>query len=196
MVMDYCKGRSRDGPEAFLRGYAGALQTDGYAAYDAFELQRSITAYGCMAHARRKFYEAQGSEPDKAGYVLGQIKLLYDIERLLREEAGKSCSAAPGAPGAGPARTRGAEALAHPGLPRSVWGKAVRYMLTRWEKLTRFLSDGRIEVDNNLVENVIRPLAVGRKNYLFAGSHAAAERAAVVYSLLGTCKLHGVNPQA
>ena len=86
MVMDYCKGRSRDGPEAFLRGYAGALQTDGYAAYDAFELQRSITAYGCMAHARRKFYEAQGSEPDKAGYVLGQIKLLYTIERLLREE--------------------------------------------------------------------------------------------------------------
>ncbi len=168
VVMDYCKGRSRDGPEAFLRGYAGALQSDGYAAYGAFELHRSITTYGCIAHARRKFYEAQGSAPDKAGYVLGQIKLLYDIERLLREEQ------------ASPSRRRQVhqkqaqpvlESLkpwleAHPGLPRSVWGRAVRYMLNRWEKLRRFLSDGRIEVDNNLVENVIRPLAVGRKNYL------------------------------
>ena len=84
---------------------------------------------------------------------------------------------------------------AHPGLPKSPRGQAVRSTLARWKKLIRYTCDGRIEIDNNQVENAIRPSAPGRKNYLFAGSHAAAQRAAVVYSLLGTCKQHDVNPE-
>ena len=82
-----------------------------------------------------------------------------------------------------------------PGLPKSPWGKAVTYSLSRWEKLCRYVEDGRIEIDNSLTENAIRPIALGRRNYLFAGSHAAAQRAAVIYSLLATCKKHGVNPE-
>ena len=84
---------------------------------------------------------------------------------------------------------------ANRGLPKSPWGKAVYYCLVRWDKLCRFAEDGRIEIDTNLVENAIRPIAVGRRNYLFAGSHDAAQRAAVIYSLLATCKKNDVNPQ-
>ena len=195
-VMEYRKSRARAGPVAFLRRYAGLLQTDGYAAYEAFDVHPSITTYGCMAHARRKFSDCFESEPEKARYVLEQIKLLYKIERRLRERSA-------GAEERRQVRQDEAkpvlEALktwleANPGLPRSGWGIAVRYMLGRWAKLTRYLEEGRVEIDNNLIENGLRPLALGRKNYLFAGSHEAAQRAAVVYSLLGTCKLHGVNP--
>ncbi len=80
-------------------------------------------------------------------------------------------------------------------MPKSPWGQATNYTLGLWKRLTRYLDEGRVELDNNLIENALRPLVIGRKNYLFAGSHDAAQRAAVVYSLLGTCKLHGVNPQ-
>ena len=80
------------------------------------------------------------------------------------------------------------------GLPKSPWGKAVCYALGRWDKLTLYVGDGRVEIDNNLIENAIRPIALGRKNYLFAGSHDAAQRAAIIYSLLGTCKKHEINP--
>ncbi len=80
-------------------------------------------------------------------------------------------------------------------MPKSPWGQATHYMLGLWPRLTRYLEEGRVELDNNLIENALRPLALGRKNYLFAGSHDAALRAAMLYSLLGTCKLHGVNPQ-
>lgn len=127
-----------------------------------------------------------------------QIGELYDIERRLREE-----EASP------EERARRRQEMAmpvldalkafltnNPGLPKSPWGKAVAYTLTRWDKLTRYVHNGRLEIDNNLVENAIRPIALGRKNYLFAGSHDAAQRSAVIYSLLATCKKHSVNPQA
>lgn len=197
VVMDYQHGRSRDGPVAFLEGYQGALQSDGYAAYDGFDDRPEITTYACWAHARRYFHEALSSAPDRAGHALEQIGRLYDLERALRERD------------ASPERRwrlRQRQALpvlerfkrwleAHPGLPKSPWGKAVGYSLNRWNKLCRYVEDGRIEIDNNLVENAIRPIALGRKNYLFAGSHEAAQRAAVIYSLLATCKKHEVNPQ-
>jgi hypothetical protein len=81
-------------------------------------------------------------------------------------------------------------------LPKSPFGRARAYTLTRWTELTRYVGEGRLEIDNNLVENQVRPLALGRKNYLFAGSHDAARRSAVIYSMLATCKRHGVNPWA
>ena len=197
LVMEYCKTRARAGPAAFLRGYRGVLQTDGYVVYDVFDTYPRVTVYGCMAHARRKFFEARAYEPARGRHVLREIRRLYKIERGLREA------------GACADRRRAVrQAEARPvlerlqswlelnrGLPRSPWGQAVDYMRGSWARLIRYLDEGRVELDNNLIENAVRPLALGRKNYLFAGSHAAAQRAAVVYSLLGTCKLHGINCQ-
>ena len=198
VVMDYHKGRDRDGPKQMLKGFAGALQSDGYAVYDGYDSVPGIVSYNCWAHARRYFFEAQENAPDRAKHVLGEIGRLYDLERVLREAA-----AAPEER----RRRRQEEAVpvleglkvwleGTPGLPKSPWGKAVSYALTRWAKLCRYVDDGRIEIDNNLIENAIRPVALGRKNYLFAGSHEAAQRAAVIYSLVATCKKHEVNPEA
>lgn len=197
VVMDYQRGRSRDGPVAFLDGYLGALQSDGYAAYDGFDLRPGLTAYGCWAHARRYFHEALGSTPDRAAHSLEEVGRLYDIERLLRErDASPEHRRRLRQEQATPVLSRFKAYLdANTGLPKSPWGKAVHYSLARWDKLCRYVEDGRIEIDNNLVENAIRPIALGRKNYLFAGSHEAAQRAAVIYSLLATCKKHAVNPQ-
>jgi transposase len=197
VVMDYQRGRNRDGPEAMLTGYSGALQSDGYVVYDGFDDREDLISYGCWAHARRYFFEAQDSAPDRAAHALEQIGRLYQIERALRERQAQAEERR---------RLRQEEAVpvlgrfkawleASPGLPKSPWGKAVHYSLVRWDKLRRYTEDGRIEIDNNLVENTIRPIALGRKNYLFAGSHAAAQRSAVLYSLLATCKKHEVNPQ-
>ncbi len=197
LVMEYRESRARAGPVAFLRGYKGALQTDGYVAYDVFDAHPSMTVYACMAHARRKFNDCLTYEPDKAEHVLKEIRKLYAIERRLREE---------GASADRRREVRQEEARpvleklkpwleANRGLPKSPWGQATSYTLGLWTRLTRYLNEGLVELDNNLIENQVRPLAIGRKNYLFAGSHDAAQRAAMVYSLLGTCKLHRVNPQ-
>jgi len=197
VVMDYQDGRGRDGPKAFLQGYQGALQSDGYAVYDGFDALPGITAYGCWAHARRYFHEALENAPDRAEHVLAEIRQLYGLDRVLRER-----SATPDER----CRLRKEEAVpvlkrlrayleANPGLPKSPWGQAVTYSLSRWKKLCRYVEDGRIEIDNNLIENAIRPVALGRRNYLFAGSHEAAERAGVIYSMLATCKKHSVNPE-
>ena len=195
VVMDYQQGRSRAGPAAWLDGYKGALQSDGYRAYEHFDGLPGITGYGCWAHARRYFFEAKDNDAARAEYALREIKKLYAIEREL---AGSEPEARREA-----RHERAVPVLdvfrvwleANRGLPKSPWGKAVNYALARWEKLTRYTKDGHIEIDNNLVENAIRPIALGRKNYLFAGSHDAARRAAVIYSLLATCKKHDVNPQ-
>ena len=192
VVLDYQRGRSRAGPEGFLGNYRGALQSDGYAAYDAFDKQ--LTAYSCWAHARRYFFDAQDNAPDLAEHALLEIGKLYEIERQVKGvtyEERKQVRQEK----ALPILERFKQWLMqNRGLPKSPWGKAVSYTLARWEKLVRYTEDGRIEIDNNLVEKAIRPIALGRKNYLFAGSHDAAQRAAVIYSLLGTCKKHDVNP--
>ena len=195
LVMEYHKSRGRASPVAFLHGYAGLLQADGYVVYDVFDMHPSMTIYACMAHARRKFEDCKNYEPEKAKHVLKEIRKLYAIERRLRET---------GADAEQRREMRQEKARpvleklkpwleANMGLPKSPWGKATKYSLGLWPRLIRYLDEGRVEIDNNLVENTVRPLAIGRRNYLFAGSHDAAQRAAVVYSLLGTCKLHGVN---
>ncbi len=196
VVMDYQKGRGRAGPATWLGpDYDGLLQCDGYGVYDQFV---RATLAGCWAHARRHFHDAKDSAAERAESVLVQIGELYDIERRLREEeASPEERARQRQEMAMPVLTALKAFLTdNPGLPKSPWGKAVNYTLTRWDKLTRYVHDGRLEIDNNLVENAIRPIALGRKNYLFAGSHDAAQRSAVIYSLLATCKKHSVNPQA
>ena len=198
VCFDYREGRARDGPAQFLKGFQGYLQTDGYQAYDQFDKDPNIRLLGCMAHARRKFEHAQTNDRKRADYALQQIQKLYKIERRAKEE-GLSYEARK--------ELRKQEAMPileqmgqwlqkqqNQVLPKSAIGKAITYSSGLWNRLMRYTEDGRFEIDNNLVENSIRPVALGRKNYLFAGSHKGAYRAAIIYSFLGTCKQNGVDP--
>lgn len=198
VLFDYRSGRGREGPATILKDYKGYLQTDGYAGYDIFKEYPDITLFHCMAHARRKFHEALPNDRKRAEYVLEQIQRLYAIERHAKENTL-----------GGDALTQYRKEHAIPilqnlgqwmkkayleVLPKSAIGKALAYFIERWDTLSLYATDGLLHIDNNPVENSIRPVAVGRKNYLFAGSHAAAERAAIFYSLFATCKVHHVNP--
>jgi transposase len=198
VLFDYQLGRGRDGPRTILKNFKGHLQTDGYAVYDIFQERKDITLLHCMAHARRKFYEAQPSDAMRARHVLEQMQLLYEIERKAKEEELtqtqttdlRQKEALPILESLGSWMKQAYTQV----LPRSVIGKALGYSIERWDALCLYTTDGRLNIDNNPVENAIRPVAIGRKNYLFAGSHEAAQRSAMLYSLLGTCKLHDVNP--
>lgn len=198
VLFDYQKGRNREGPKQLLKNYQGYLQTDGYQAYDQFEDWKNIVLVGCMAHARRYFEHAKDSDPARAEQALLLIQQLYAVERearaqnlkpedryTLRQEKSVPLMDALG------------QWLVdeYPKvLPKSAMGKAFYYLVARYNKIYLYLQDGRLEIDNNLIENSIRPVALGRKNYLFAGSHSGAEKAAMVYSLLGSCKLQDINP--
>lgn len=198
VLFDYRPGRGRDGPTQILKNFHGFLQTDGYSVYDTFEQRTEISLVGCMAHARRYFEKAKDYDAEKASHVLSLMQKVYATERQLRES-----------------QSRGAEILetrntvSRPVLneletwmkehvqkvpPQTPLGKAIMYSLARWEKLTRYLDHAILEIDNNLVENEIRPVVIGRKNYLFAGSHEGAQRSAIIYSFMGSCKINNINP--
>jgi transposase len=200
VLFDYQKGRSGEYPKKILENYSGTLQTDGYAGYKSLEQSGKITLTACMAHARRKFDQAQDNDPDRAKYVLTLIQKLYDVEREAREsnmdaDKRKALRLVKSKP-----LMVEFEKWLHNNLnevfPKSAIGMAIAYTVTLWPRLMRYLDDGRYEIDNNLIENSIRPVALGRKNYLFAGSHEGAERAAMMYSFIGTCKLNNVEPFA
>jgi transposase len=197
VLFDYRKSRGREGPREILENFEGFLQSDGWSAYPGFDNEK-ITLFHCMAHARRYFEQAKENKPELSQYALTEIQKLYAIERCAREEKLNHDQRR---------YLRQKEALPilnhlhqwlkeniMKELPASAIGKALSYSLKRWEKLMLYTNDGKLEIDNNLVENSIRPIAIGRKNYLFAGSHQAAQRAAMIYSLLGSCKLKGVEP--
>src|SRR3954447_10506150 len=198
VLFDYQMGRGREGQKQILQDFKGHLQTDGYSAYDFFKEQQdsSITVLHCMAHARRKFYEALSNDKARAEHALTQIGKLYDVERRAKELSDEQRLAL--------RKQEAMPVLESLGewmkeqymevLPKSTIGKALGYSIERWKELMVYATDGKLNIDNNPVENSIRPVAVGRKNYLFAGSHQAAQRSAMLYSLMGTCKLHGINP--
>jgi transposase len=200
VLFDYRKTRGREGPDELLKNFAGHLQTDGYNAYNHFENNPNITLLACMAHARRKFQHAQENNPTLAGDALKMFQSLYDIEREIREggiepDAIKTVRQERSKPVLDQIEIWLREQIILV-PPRSAIGVAMAYTLTLWPRLVRYINDGRFHIDNNLIENSIRPVALGRKNYLFAGSHEAAQQAAVIYSILATCKLHGVEPFA
>jgi hypothetical protein len=153
---------------------------------------------GCLAHARRKFSEAISNNKDIATHVLTEIQKIYAIERHLADNE------ITGTDKLQYRKENTLPILAQLGtwmqdaytkvLPASAIGKALFYSLSRWDKLSLFATTSLLGADNNPVENSIRPVAIGRKNYMFAGSHAAAERAAMFYSLFATCKNHQINP--
>jgi transposase len=198
VLFDYRKGRGREGPDDILKGYKGYLQTDGYAAYNDFDKRAAITLIHCMAHARRKFSDALENDKARAEYALSMFQKLYAIERTIKDEQlSREAILQLRQQQAVPVLKQLKEWMIEEyskALPKSPIGQAIGYSLQRWEKLCIYAGDPILKIDNNPVENAIRPVAIGRKNYLFAGSHDAAQRAAMVYSLFATCRLHHINP--
>ena len=198
VLFDYRPSRSREGPTELLANFKGYLQTDGYSVYESFGKHKDITLLGCMAHARRGFEKALDYDKDKAQYAMELFQSLYAVERKAREEGlnhkqRHELRLKEALPICNTLGKWIANAYKNT-LPKSALGKAMAYCLARWDNLIGYLHDGALEIDNNLVENAIRPVALGRKNYLFAGSHKAAQNAAMIYSFFATCKKHHINP--
>lgn len=196
IVFEYQKGRAAVFPKEVLKDYSGYLLTDGYEGYSQFDAMPNITTHNCWVHARRKFYDAQTFHKEKCEAVLTLIAKLYAVEREFKEDSPEH-------------RQEARQSTAIPilnelkalldlymseAIPKSPLYTAIQYTLKRWDKLVLYATDGNMQIDNNLIENSIRPIAIGRKNYLFAGSHEAAQRSAMFYSLFYTCKEHDVNP--
>lgn len=183
----------------FLRPFGGVLQTDGYPGYHEVVRTLQLVAVACMAHIRRKFYEGRDAAPDEVNVILSFIRALYRVEADAREA---NCSAAErlelrqerSAPIFGELRGK-VDALAPRATPQSKLGKAVSYAEGCWDSMARYLEIGAVEIDNNGIENAMRPPVIGRKNYLFLGSlEGGGERASVFYSLIQTCRRLGIEP--
>jgi transposase len=190
----YSPDRKGEHPQRHLEDFTGVLQADGYAGFSKLYESRRVTEAACWAHARRKFFDLQQS-PLRTE-ALDRIAALYAIENEIRGQPAETrCQARQ-------ERSRplidAMKGWLHETLPKlsqkSEAAKAIRYALNCWEALGRFCDDGRIEIDNNAAERALRCIALGRKNYLFAGSDAGGERAAAVYTILGSAKLNGLNP--
>jgi transposase len=187
------------GPKERLENYEGYLQCDGYKVYKRIaKKQQGIKLLSCLAHIRRYFFKAKHNHPELANYAMAQIQQLYAIERQCRNDAVQHDK-----------RLEVRQEEAKPifeellewvntqhknNLRKEPIGKALNYANNQLPLLKAYLKDGRIEIDNNLIENAIRPLALGRKNYLFAGSHDGARRAAMMYSFFASCKTMDINP--
>jgi hypothetical protein len=195
----YSPDRKGERPREHLGAYAGILQADGYAGYSALYADGTILEAACWAHARRKFFDVQKNTPSPIALeALRRIAQLYAIEATVR---GQSAADRQGvrqtqtAPLLGDLKQWMENTFLQVSA-KSELGKALRYSLVRWTALTRFCDDGRIEIDNNTAEREIRPLVMGRKNYLFQGSDRGGDNAAVIYTLIGTARLNNVEPYA
>lgn len=201
VYFEYRKGRGMPGPKETLVNYNGYIQCDGYKVYDKLASQESgIELIGCLAHARRKFYEAKESDPQRSKYAMAIFNKIYQLDsQYAREDLSVNDERL---------EMRQTQMKAEYEtllnwiqqestnvLPKSPIGKAMNYFQAQYPKLIRCLDRGDLHIDNNWVENKIRPLALGRKNYLFAGSHNGARWIAMMYSFFGTCYMHNVNPR-
>jgi transposase len=195
VMFDATPTHERDGPEAFLAAFAGDLQADAYTGYDGLYRTGRIREIGCWAHARRGFVEALSTDA-RAAPMVALIQELYQVERAIADDAADIRRARRQDQSVPILRRIAAErdALASAVLPKSPLGDAVRYVTNQWAALQRFIEDGRFRIDNNGAENQLRAIAVGRKNWLFAGSFAGATRAALLYSLVQSCALIDVSP--
>lgn len=195
VVFDATETHARAGPARVLQTFRGYLQADAYAGYDGLYRAGAIVEVACMAHARRRFVEALETDT-AAAPILALIQQLYEVERDLAEatpdarRAGRLARAVPRLVALDQARRE----LATRVLPKSPLGDALRYLDQQWTALQRYLEDGRLLIDNNNAERQLRTVAVGRKNWLFAGSFEGARRAALLYSLIQSCRLVGVSP--
>jgi hypothetical protein len=199
VIFEFHPGRGKEYAQSLIGPFKGYMQRDGYGVYGALARQEpGLIPVGCWSHARRKFVEALEEGSQAATEIVTEIRALYLIERHARDQ----CLDAP-------ARLKLRQEMSAPLLaalkPRLQWilpgclpesplGKAIKYALAEWEPLNRYLQDGRLEIDNNLTENAIRPSAVGKKNWLFIGHPDAGWRSAVIYSVIVSCRRRGIDP--
>jgi hypothetical protein len=195
----YAPDRKHARPAEHLAGFAGILQVDGYGAYEDLAERGDVALAFCWSHVRRQFYDIQAKSPAPiASEALVRIAPLYAVEADIRGRSADERREAR------QRRTRPLvdalriwlEAKLAAVSGKSTIAEAIRYALSRWDGLCRFLDDGRIEIDSNVVERAIRPIALGRKNHLFAGSDGGGEHWAAIASLIETCKMNRVDPQA
>ena len=199
-VFDYTPTRSRDGPARFFGGYAGYIQADAYGGYDHLFQPRGQgvavpTEVGCWAHARRKFVEAGRSDALRSCTAVAMIRRLYDVEaegRELDAASRRALRQAKSVPLLGTIKAWLDEQQGQV-LPKSPMGEAIGYCLGNWKALTEYVHDGDLSPDNNAAENAIRPIVLGRKNWLFAGSDNGGRTGAVLASLVASCRRHGVD---
>jgi transposase len=195
VVYDFRMGRGREGPREFLEGFVGTLQCDGYAGYDQLESgTKHIVRAGCWAHARRYFDKAHKVAPQETDALSVVIKMreLYQVEEQAREErldakARLALRTQKSAPVVAELKTQ-IQKLQEKALPQSALGRACKYALGQWERLEVFLKDGKIEIDNNRCEQGMRPVALGRKNWMLIGSEAAGPKVAAILSVIETCR--------
>jgi hypothetical protein len=197
VVYRYSPDRKAERPHAHLKSFAGVLQADGYTGFTGLYATGRIVEAACWAHARRKYYDVYVMDRSPTALeALERIGALYAIEREVRGRTVQERTEA--------RRIRAAPLLESLGTwlramhatlsVKSRLAGAIQYTLARWAALTRYVDDGRIEIDNNAAERAIRALVLGRRNYLFAGSDAGGETAARLYSLIGSCRLNGIDP--
>ncbi len=212
-VYDYTASRARDGPAEFLGPFKGYLHADAYGGYDGIYAGDKVIEVLCWAHARRKFFEAQDTDAALATMALAYIRRLYQVEcqaKELFERQPQDSSARPlSALRLGLRQAQSVPILKelelwlrqqtagdHPALPKSPMGVAINYCLTNWQALSQYTADGDLDIDNNASERDLRPVTLGRKNYMFFGSDNGGHTAAVLYSLIATAKRHGLDPFA
>ncbi len=202
-VYDYTPSRRRDGPATFLESFQGTpdapryLHADAFGGYDVlFAADNDVKEVACWAHARRKFHDARTSDVNRAHRMLAWIRQLYEIEREAKDrDADTRCAL----------RQDNAKPILDDmkqwldeqrnlALPKSPIGEAITYALNQWQALNRYLYEGDLDIDNNAAENALRAIAVGRKNWLFAGSDRGGRAAATLYSLIQSARRHGIDP--
>jgi transposase len=197
-VYDFTPSRRRDGPEQFLAGFQGYLQADAFAGYDRLCAGANVIRVACWAHARRKFYDARTSAPLPAHEALARIRQLYRIEEACKDLSAEARrvirqrDAVPLLDSFGEWLTEQSRRV----LPKSPIGQAVSYARAQWEDLQTYTRNGDLSIDNNLAERTLRAQAIGRKNYLFVGSDRGGRTAAILYSLVSSCKRHHIDPFA
>jgi transposase len=197
VFFEYADSRAGAAAKEIFKGFKGTLQTDAYAGYNQVLLPDSVRRIACLAHVRRKFIDAEKVCSKEATVVLTQISELYHLHNQWRaldppeRQINRETIAKPKLLKLG----EYLRALAERTLPKAPLMEAIKYTLNQWDEIVAIFDDERFQLDNNPIERQMRPIAIGRKNYLFAGSHEGASRAAIIYSLLGTAKLHKVNPE-
>jgi len=207
VVFDYTTTHARDGPAAFLREFQGYLQADAYGVYDGIYAgsNGTIIEVACWAHARNKFHDAQGSDPERALAAKAWVRKLYDVEDEAKAEIARQKLASADAAAlflrlrqeqAVPLLTSLCQWLLiqkDQVLPKSPIAAAINYVLNQWQALQRYTTDGDLHIDNNLSERTLKLIGIGRKNWLFVGSDEGGRTAAILYSFTASCKQQGID---
>lgn len=207
-VFDFTMSRKRDGPSRFLRGFRGHLQADAFSGYDGIYVGGDVVEVGCNAHARRKFVEAQKTDPARASAALGYYRELYAIEKEIRAELAKLPADAD-EPTRAAIRLRVRQEKSVPVLkgfekwleteraevlPKSPMFAAITYVQNQWEALVHYASSGYLSIDNNVAEQQMKKVATGRKNWLFVGSDNGGKTLAILLTVVSSCQRHGLDP--